>query len=41
MSNSCREYLIGMCSGFQIDVDGLIVCYGSDGKLTESYTVQH
>jgi hypothetical protein len=41
MGNSCREYLIGMCSGFRIDYDGLIVCYDPHGKLTESYTVQH
>jgi hypothetical protein len=41
MDNACREYMLGMCSGFRIDVDGLVVCYGTDGKLTESYTVQH
>lgn len=41
MGNACREYLIGMCSGFQMDVDGLIVCYDAGGKLTESHTVQH
>jgi hypothetical protein len=41
MGNACREYLIGMCSGFQMDVDGLIVCYDADGKLSESHTVQH
>jgi len=41
MESSCREYLLGFCSGFQIDVDGLIICYGPDDKLTKSYTVQH
>lgn len=38
---TCREYILGMCSGLQMDFDGLFVCYDADGGLTESYTVQH
>jgi hypothetical protein len=41
MENACREYLLGMCSGFGMDFDGLVVCYDGNGKLKDSYTVQH
>jgi hypothetical protein len=37
----CAEYNLGMCSGFRIDYDGLVVCFGDDGRLAESWTEQH
>jgi hypothetical protein len=37
---SCRSYLLGMCSGFGIDYDGLFVCFDGEGRLAKTYTQQ-
>ena len=36
-----HEYLLGMCSGLQIDFDTLDVHFDSDSKLVKVYVVQH
>jgi hypothetical protein len=37
----CAEYNLGMCSGFRIDYDALVVCFGGDGRLAQTWTEQH
>jgi hypothetical protein len=39
--NGPLAYLLGMCSGLQIDVDTLDIHLNGDGKLTEVQIVQH
>lgn len=35
------EYTLGMCSGFKIDYDGLIIRFSTEGRLINAYIVQH
>jgi hypothetical protein len=35
------EYTLGMCSGFRIDHDGLIIRFSTEGRLINAYIVQH
>ena len=37
----CMDYNIGMCSGFKMDYDSLVLCLGKDGALSDYFTVQH
>ncbi len=35
------EYTLGMCSGFRMDYDGLIIRFSTEGRLINAYIVQH
>lgn len=35
------DYSLGMCSGFRVDFDSLIVAFDESDRLTGSWTVQH
>lgn len=35
------DYNLGMCSGFRMDFDSLIVAFDESDRLTNSWTVQH
>ncbi|MCA1909849.1 MAG: hypothetical protein LDL39_15970 [Magnetospirillum sp.] len=35
------EYSLGMCSGFQMDFDALVIMFDENDRLTRSWTEQH
>ncbi len=39
--DDCIEYSLGMCSGFKMDYDGLVICFDKNRKVRKVYTQQH
>lgn len=39
-NQTCLQYNLGMCSGFKVDYDSLVICF-KNNLFVEAHTVQH